>query len=455
MPRLQSLLLGTLCITSASCGRSQLGSCDDLVMDNSIHVNGVEVSWSTAEPSTLSVSYTVDGGEAVTRAISDTPQTEHSGRLYGLTSLSEIAYTATADSGQDTVTCEGSLTTGNLPPELPQLSVTINESDQISSERYLVGVAMQASDSYPFIIDRQGEIVWYWISDELASAPQVEVASDGDGMLIGTFSFDRSIDAGGMIRVDLLGEMIESIPLTNGHHFFEQLSDDSFVYPAIDVRDWDSPKGSTPVVGDAVIEVVVSDDGEERSEVLNLWDWREPEVHEFFWGNFYPQGSDWSHLNSIHTLPGQSDQLIISLPFLSTALVVERSTGSVLRELSPSGYTFTHTPLVEAHDLRLIDDETLTAISHYPTATIAVEYQIDEATKTITPTWLYETGIRSNFMGQFFRLSNGNRLVNFGGAGIIQEVTESGEVVWELQSELGSWFGNSELINDVYEAGDI
>ncbi|MDG1482477.1 MAG: aryl-sulfate sulfotransferase [Myxococcota bacterium] len=454
MPKLQSILLGTLCVTLASCERIQPENCEGLVMDNSIHINGVDVSWTTTGSTTLSIAYTIDGGEAITRVISDSKQTDHTGRLYGLPALAEIAYTATADSGEDVTTCEGSLTTGNLPPGLPQISLTVHDPDQISSERYLVGTAMQESDSYPFIIDREGEVVWYWMSDEIASVPQVEVASDGRGMLIGTFSFDRSIDTGAMIRVDLFGEIIESIPMTNGHHFFEQLSDDTFAYPSIDVREWGSPKGNTDVVGDAVVEVTVLDDGEDRVEVFNIWDWREPEVHEFFWGNFYPQGSDWSHLNSIHTLP--DDQLIISLPFLSTALVIERSTGSVLREFSPEEYTFVNSGLVEAHDLRLIDDgQTLTAISHYPAVTIAIEYEIDEEAKTLTPVWTHDAGIRSNFMGQFHRLENGNRLINYGSAGIIQEVTESGEVVWELQSELGSWFGNSELIDDVYEAGGI
>ncbi|MFT5680347.1 MAG: hypothetical protein ACI8RZ_001253 [Myxococcota bacterium] len=453
MPQLQNLLLGTLCVSSVACIRSQPQSCEELVMDNSIHVNGVEVTWITTEPSTLSVSYTVDGGEAVTRVISDAESTEHSGRLYGLPSLSEVAYTVTAESGDSTVTCEGSLTTGNLPPELPQLTVTVNESGATSSERYLVGVAMESEDSYPFIIDREGQIVWYWSSDEIASAPQVEVAADGRGLLVGTFSFDRAIDTGAMIRVDLLGEVIESTPLTSGHHFFEQLSEDTVAYPAIDVRAWDSPKGNRDVVGDAVVELTVSDDT--QVEVFNTWDWREPEIHEFFWGNFYPQGADWSHLNSIHTVPGSTDQLIISLPFLATALVIERSTGSVLRELSPENYDFGNAPLVEAHDVRLIDDDTLSAISHYPTVTRVVEYDISDPDQTITPIWSYDSDIRSNFMGQFFRLSNGNRLVNFGSAGIIQEVTEDGEVVWELQSSLGSWFGNSVLIDDVYEAGGI
>ncbi|MFT4978533.1 MAG: hypothetical protein ACI8S6_004443 [Myxococcota bacterium] len=451
MPQLQKLLLGTLCVASAACIRGQPQSCEELVMDTTIHVNGVGVSWITSEPSTLSIAYTIDGGEAVTRVISDTKATNHTGRLYGLPSLAEIGYTATAQSGDDVITCEGSLTTGNLPPELPELTVTINNSSAISSERYLVGVAMEAEDSYPFIIDREGQLVWYWSSDEIASAPQVEVAADGRGLLIGTFSFDRAVDAGAMLRVDLLGAVIESTPLTSGHHFFEQLSEETIAYPAIDVRAWDSPKGTTDVVGDAVVEVT----GEDRVEVFNTWDWREPEVHEFFWGNFYPQGADWSHLNSIHTVPGSDDQLIISLPFLASALVIERSTGSVLRELSPENYDFGNAPLVEAHDVRLIDADTLSAISHYPSVTRVVEYDIDDQAQTISPTWSYDSGIRSNFMGQFFRLSNGNRLINFGSAGIIQEVTDSGEVVWELQSSLGSWFGNSTLIDDVYEAGEI
>ena len=65
---------------------------------------------------------------------------------------------------------------------------------------------------------------------------------------------------------------------------------------------------------------------------------------------------------------------------------------------------------------------------------------------------MLETDIPVNFLGQFSRLENGNRLINYGSAGVLQEVTEDGEVVWEVYSPLGYWFGNGEMLDSLYEA---
>ena len=47
-------------------------------------------------------------------------------------------------------------------------------------------------------------------------------------------------------------------------------------------------------------------------------------------------------------------------------------------------------------------------------------------------------------------LSNGNRLLAFGTSGIIREVTPQGEVVWELQSPLGTAFGRVMALQEFY-----
>ena len=46
-------------------------------------------------------------------------------------------------------------------------------------------------------------------------------------------------------------------------------------------------------------------------------------------------------------------------------------------------------------------------------------------------------------LGQVRVLANGNRLINTSGAGWVREVTEAGEVVWELETPLGTWLGNT------------
>ena len=54
-------------------------------------------------------------------------------------------------------------------------------------------------------------------------------------------------------------------------------------------------------------------------------------------------------------------------------------------------------------------------------------------------------------LGQARRLPDGNILVNYGGKGIIREITPEGEVVWELSSPLGTWFGNARVADALFE----
>ena len=53
-------------------------------------------------------------------------------------------------------------------------------------------------------------------------------------------------------------------------------------------------------------------------------------------------------------------------------------------------------------------------------------------------------------LGQAHRLESGNVLVNYGGKGIIREITPEGEVVWELSSPLGTWFGNARVADSLF-----
>ena len=99
------------------------------------------------------------------------------------------------------------------------------------------------------------------------------------------------------------------------------------------------------------------------------------------------------------------------------------------------------------HDANLTADGTLLLVSHEPDATVAREYAL--TADGLSEVWSL-SGPLSGFLGQARRLSGGNTMVNFGGKGLIREVTPSGQTVWQLEAELGSWFGNVVLLEDVF-----
>lgn len=441
--------ISTLVLLSA-CAQDASPECSGLVVDASQHPNSATFSWVTDAASTLSISYQVDGGRLISRMLSEDPTTTHDGAIHGLPALAEVSYTAVAaaDSG-DVFTCQGSFTTSNLPPELPELEVTVHEADQVSSERFLVGVAMGEDTTHPFIINRAGQIVWFGDSSDFDSVDQVEVARDGRGMLVGSYDFERDEDRGALHRVSLLGDVEETVPMVGGHHFFKQISDDTIAHPAIDVREWTMNGQQVDVVGDALIELEPAT--ADTVEAFNSWDQLVPFEHDHFYSNFYPTGADWTHLNSID-YHASNDRYFISLPFLRSVLAIDAKTGAILEDYSERTYTFAGHPFMDAHDVRMIDDSTLSAINLYPDQAVVVEYDVDRNAKTLTPSWEYRGDIRTTFMGQFYRLENGNRVINYGSAGVIREVNPAGEVVWEVQTPIGFWFGNGQMIASIYEA---
>jgi hypothetical protein len=421
--------------------------CADIVADTTQHPNSATISWETPFPGTVSVSYQSRSGPEHLLDLSAATDTTHSGVLFGLTSLTEYAYTLTATGDEDTLRCSGSFTTENMPPQLPEVTVEVNDTTRTSSETILVISIMNKDETFPVAINRTGQVVWFTEDIPYEQVSQVEVAHDGRGLAMGSFAFNRSQDNSVFHQVSLLGESLASFPMEGGHHFFKQRADGTVAHPSIDVRDWVIKGKTVSVVGDALVEV--RDAG--VVELFNVWDVLEPREHRHFWSSFYPQGADWTHLNSIDYL-SETDQYIVSLPYLKTVLEIDANTGDLTEEFSPQTYTFEAHPFYEAHDVRMLDASTMTALNQNPDGAVAVEYAIDRVSKTLQIDWMLKTDINVKYLGQFFRLENGNRIINYGSAGIIQEVTEGGEVVWEVYSPLGYWFGNGQMLDSLYVA---
>ena len=261
---------------------------------------------------------------------------------------------------------------------------------------------------------------------------------------------------GVLLRLDLDGAVQGETRLVDGHHLFEQLPGQQTVaHFSIDVRDWYNAEqdNTVSVVGDALMELSLEDGA--SAEVFNAWDWREPEPHGYWASEFYPQGRDWTHANSVIYDP-QRDSYLISFAHVRAILEVGRD-GTLIQEFSPETCRHADPALRFSlpHDVRWSEDGELMMINHYEGGvTTAVTYAVTEEEDgcLLTPSWSYEAGVSAPLLGQVLELENGNRLINFGGSGLIQEITAAGTVVWEVQSELGTWFGNGELVDDIYAA---
>jgi len=85
---------------------------------------------------------------------------------------------------------------------------------------------------------------------------------------------------------------------------------------------------------------------------------------------------------------------------------------------------------------------------------VAREFELEPATRTLHQVWSYRSPEwTSRDTGEVFDVEGGHRLVNFGSAATVQEITLDGEVVFEAAWDNPTGFrpfGRTALIPDLY-----
>lgn len=443
-----SLVLLFAGVPATACDR--LPECGDVAtVDPDVHTV-VHLRWETSTATVPTVGYGTDRSFGMEASVSPKPKTDHEVTLLGLPPLEEVHFRIVSP-GEEA--CEGSIRTGNLPSDLPGFEITTWEEDLASSEPYLGGAFIGEPPAL-FVLDREGRYLWYRGSSEVLRNLEMFLQDGTTDLVYNQYNIDHGVDDGYIFRTDWTGADLGSIRTPLGHHTFTDWPDGTLAYIAGDVRDWyDEEKGQTvAVVGDALTEV--DPDGESRV-VFSSWDWLEVRKSEDWDSGFYPQGKDWTHGNGLHSFPDRGTYLL-SLGHQGTVVEVDRATGEPLRMFGQDGYGFASgtEPFADQHDPTWTDDGTLLLFSTPEGAGYSqgVEYAVDDETGTLRQIWQHgeRGGLKSQFLGQARRLSNGNTLVNFGSAGVIREVTPDGEIAWELVCDAGSYSGQVQLFSDFY-----
>ena len=347
--------------------------------------------------------------------------------LNGLPPLVEATFEVDADTGRR---CQGSLTTGNLPPSFPTLTRSLS-TEQARAAPLLLGTLMGETAAV-FMVDRQGRVRWHHLVEEGGIVSDVHLV-DGT-VLYNRTDQERTDDIGEVRSRTLLGEEGPTTRTEWGHHVFAPLPDGGLAWPALDVRTWTDPDSNAPVdvVGDRIETLT--------GTVFSVWDAEDPVINPGNTG-FYALGYDWSHANALQAM---ASGYLLSLGHLDA--VYDLDTDGTVRARYHPDQVISGTPWRFQHDANLTEAGTLLLVSHEDSETVAREYEITD--DGLVEVWS-QPGPLSGFLGQARRLSGGNTLINFGGKGILREVTDSGEIVWQLESGLGTWFGNVVLIEDV------
>ncbi len=414
----------------------------------------VDVSWTTQEPAISWVEYGTTPDLGMTTPTTLVESTEHGFTLYGLTALADVSLVAYADTGDDLLQASAEITLPNRPSNLPDPQVTLFDQSAVDTEQFIMGSILGETNAL-FAINREGEWVWYAEADSEFWTMDLQLSLDGHGIIYNGFSSDDSIGYGLITRRSINGELLWQDQTNGAHHAFAQLPDGVLAFIVSDTREWYNEDADEKqwVVGDCIILWGGAD--EEPFPLFSTWNWAEPYVHDDWDVEFYEDYHDWTHGNSLKYYD-QRDVLALSLANIDTVLEISRATGEVTRAFGEDQeYTFDRgtEPMDFQHDAQITIDNTLLVTTRLGGLhIIGAEYSIDEETKTLSKIWSHgeDEGLEAITQGQVIKLGDGNVLVNFGSAGVMQEVSPEGEVVWEIQADVGNWFGNVVMFSDFY-----
>ena len=407
------------------------------------------VTWSTETAGTSWVEYGPDERLGYSTVRSTATTTEHAVLLAGLPAASTWYWRAVSEvDGEQRVSVVSEITTGVAPRDLPRASVT-SDDPSLAHTGYTVTTSL-GDPAWVIIYAADGSPVWWTPAPEQSVIAQVRLTDDGTAVLYNVANLNFSVDVGYIRRMRLDGEVLSETRTVLGHHDFVVLPEGGFGYIAADIREWTDPdSGETyTVVGDAIVEVPEgATDDTPRTEIYNTWDHFAVDVDPVKDRDFYPQGLDWTHSNSLGFADGE---YLLSVRKENSVVKVDRATGEELWQLGGVNSAFTltdgrafvgqHSPELTEAGFMLFDNGDVSIRDAYSEA---VEYTLDEDGRTFTRLWSYDYGqrISSYLLGDVERLANGNTLVAWGSGGTITEVTPDGQMALQVSMPIGSAIG--------------
>ena len=320
-------------------------------------------------------------------------------------------------------------------------------------------------------IDHGGEIVWSYQSD--ARISDVEPLRNGNFLFVTTDN--RATE------IDVLGNRVghwyaanrpqgESdgipIPTLTMHHEIDELSNGNLIVMGTEIReydDWytsetdpDAPRKRQRVMGDVIVEFT------RAGEVV--WSWKaldhlDPyrigyETFTNYWINRgFPEARDWSHGNGFFH-DERDDSLLISFRMQDAVVKVDRKTLEIVwilgdhsgwprhlqpKLLTPEGemnwFYHQHMPQITTDGtLLLFDNRTFSARPFAPplrpaqTWTRAVEYAINEETRSVSQLWASQGPAMDRLMtfamGEADAMpATGNVLLFYGSAAVVTDLS--------------------------------
>ena len=321
-----------------------------------------------------------------------------------------------------------SLKTGAMPTGLPSKIVDIDSPDEMGDEFKLMSTFSAAKD-YAFILDKDGDYVWWYspISVRETDWVRARMTYDGKYMLIANGNVPGP-NSGTLVKVSMDGEEESSYSLSTRHH-------DVTVLPFDDIIAYIEYDDSGPGICDRIMEM--TPDGGQR-EVFNLRD---------YFSHHAVSDDEWCHSNAINYVE-REDAYYLSVLDFNSIIKIDRTSSELIWVFGGEDSDFDGVAWVAQHQHQVLEDSILLFNNlgedggGFNTGSRAIEYSIDEATMQAELIWEYSSGnLSSMAMGDAKRLDNGNTLVVYSASGTIHEVDEKGRLLGSISWGMGGTVG--------------
>lgn len=401
------------------------------------------VTFATPAPGSAWVEVQEDGGPVrVFPATADVDGTGHSAMIVGLAAATDYTWraVATLEDGATLDSAPAVFATDPPPLWLPALTEVVPAADPWAPGFVMTTFIGQTAGAALF--DHQGRYVWWWEPPEGEMPCQARLGLDGRSVTIMVIDELMSADIGTLVQVEIGGAIRASHRATNAHHDFIELPDGRIGFLAFDIRKIDG----MDVVGDALVLLDTTTGAEEV--LWSTWDDFEPIPDDEEEDAFYQFGMDWTHGNGL-ARDAATGEWLVSLHNLDT-LVRLSSEGELLWRIGgpEDGFTLLggerfanqHSPVLTESGILLFDNKTPDIDALYSRA---VEYRVDLGAGTLEEIWSFdgEQDLYSAFMGAVERTHRGTTLIGWGSGGRLTEVDADGNVVWQVETAVGSSFG--------------
>ena len=351
-----------------------------------------------------------------------------------------------AGPGGTTISASVDFTSGQLPDTLNAVDYLIALQSTDPGGYTLTAVG---GTGYAVAFDGSGRIRWYRYFPDLVSRQVLQLENDNFAAYCGT-STGSQPDYGEYKEFKPSGEIVGDHkaprPLyTDGHDLVVTVSGGmitqshlfSYNHRIVDMSQYGGPTNAQ-IAGHQILRLSPSGSIEwswDGWDHFTLDDW----IEEPLSIQTNPI-ADFDHPNSLYI--DQDGHYVASWRHLAEVSKINSVTGDFIWRLGGRNNQFTFVgdtfgefngqhsaTMLENGNLLLYDN----GLRHNPQETRAVEYALDTNAMTATMVWEFRhnPAIYTPFVGSVQRLTNGNTLVGFGGAGTVTEVDPAGNVVWE------------------------